>query len=216
MTNLKHCRYCDRNLTVDAFHKRKESPDGLSYKCKECQASYRKARYAGVPSAKAAQLAQMKDWATKNRARSREIKARYEGKDPDFHRERRRLAAIKSRQDNPERARMIGRAWASIRRHRAIGAGAIVLAGLSARVLKKANGSCVYCGSDGVSLTIDHFNPVSKGGCGQWWNLVPCCQSCNSSKKDRDGSAWIELKFGAGRLVEVFHRLNDISAARLP
>ena len=44
--------------------------------------------------------------------------------------------------------------------------------------------TCSYCGKTGG--TIDHIVPLSKGGDHHWSNLLPCCRSCNSSKRDRD------------------------------
>ena len=43
---------------------------------------------------------------------------------------------------------------------------------------------CVYCGSKD-SKTIDHLIPKSKGGTDYIDNLVICCKSCNSRKKDK-------------------------------
>lgn len=43
---------------------------------------------------------------------------------------------------------------------------------------------CVYCGRN--ANTVDHIIPISKGGKNEYDNLVPCCKSCNSSKKDKD------------------------------
>lgn len=43
---------------------------------------------------------------------------------------------------------------------------------------------CVYCG--GRADSIDHIQPVSKGGRNHWSNIAPACRSCNSGKKDRD------------------------------
>lgn len=43
---------------------------------------------------------------------------------------------------------------------------------------------CAYCGKP--SDTTDHIIPKSKGGPDIKQNLVPCCKSCNSSKKDKD------------------------------
>jgi hypothetical protein len=34
-------------------------------------------------------------------------------------------------------------------------------------------------------MTIDHAHPVSQGGTDAMNNLVPCCKSCNSSKRNR-------------------------------
>lgn len=46
---------------------------------------------------------------------------------------------------------------------------------------------CRYCGktpADGVTLTIDHVYPHSRGGGNQRVNLVTACKSCNSHKRD--------------------------------
>lgn len=51
-------------------------------------------------------------------------------------------------------------------------------------------GLCVYdCGRPAIGL--DHIVPVSKGGLTAPWNLVPCCRSCNSSKRGRDLNEWL-------------------------
>ena len=44
---------------------------------------------------------------------------------------------------------------------------------------------CVYCGSKPNILTQDHIIPVSIGGPHTKQNIVPACQSCNSTKKDK-------------------------------
>ncbi len=41
---------------------------------------------------------------------------------------------------------------------------------------------CAYCGRRMKRLTQDHVTPVSKGGWHFSGNIVPACQSCNSSK----------------------------------
>jgi len=43
---------------------------------------------------------------------------------------------------------------------------------------------CAYCGRK-RPLTMDHVIPVSKGGAHTAANIVPACQSCNSSKSTR-------------------------------
>lgn len=47
---------------------------------------------------------------------------------------------------------------------------------------------CAYCG--GKATSIDHFIPLSKGGGDVLSNLLPACQSCNSSKRDYDVEQW--------------------------
>ena len=42
---------------------------------------------------------------------------------------------------------------------------------------------CLRCGTDDA-LTIDHIEPISKGGENKLSNLQTLCKSCNSIKKD--------------------------------
>jgi 5-methylcytosine-specific restriction endonuclease McrA len=59
---------------------------------------------------------------------------------------------------------------------------------------------CIYCGlqfekrsTDRTKRkTIDHLIPISKGGSHAEYNLVICCQSCNSAKSSKDFSDWVE------------------------
>ena len=50
-------------------------------------------------------------------------------------------------------------------------------------VLIRDRHRCCYC--RGVATTIDHLIPASRGGESSWLNLVACCVSCNSRKRDR-------------------------------
>ena len=52
------------------------------------------------------------------------------------------------------------------------------------RALNRANGCCSYCGEKS-KLTLDHVVPLSRGGTNTIGNVVPACQSCNSSKHAR-------------------------------
>lgn len=47
----------------------------------------------------------------------------------------------------------------------------------------KVDSKCVYCGNTATAL--DHVIAVKNGGNNYPTNLVPCCTSCNSKKKDR-------------------------------
>ena len=51
------------------------------------------------------------------------------------------------------------------------------------------NHTCAYCLST-EKLTKDHFVPVIKGGELTVKNIVPVCNSCNSSKRDKDFFVW--------------------------
>jgi 5-methylcytosine-specific restriction endonuclease McrA len=49
---------------------------------------------------------------------------------------------------------------------------------------KRDNHTCQYCGAK-EDLTIDHIIPSSRKGPDSWENLVCCCISCNTKKRNR-------------------------------
>lgn len=57
-------------------------------------------------------------------------------------------------------------------------------------VWNKTKGKCWYCGdefddTDNGHFTVDHIVPLSEAKDNSIGNLVPCCKSCNSSKRNR-------------------------------
>jgi 5-methylcytosine-specific restriction endonuclease McrA len=57
---------------------------------------------------------------------------------------------------------------------------------ISRRALFARDGwRCVYCGSSGGRLTLDHVVPRSRGGESSWENVVTPCAPCNHRKGDR-------------------------------
>jgi len=53
---------------------------------------------------------------------------------------------------------------------------------------------CSYCFLE--AKTIDHVVPLNKGGLNEIENLVPACNSCNSSKQDQHLTFWLARKAG--------------------
>jgi 5-methylcytosine-specific restriction endonuclease McrA len=57
---------------------------------------------------------------------------------------------------------------------------------ISRRALFARDGwRCVYCGSTGGRLTLDHVVPRSRGGESSWENVVTSCAPCNLRKGNR-------------------------------
>jgi hypothetical protein len=54
------------------------------------------------------------------------------------------------------------------------------------QVRRRANFACEFCGvtetSVGGELTVDHFQPITRGGDDSLENLVYCCHRCNQYK----------------------------------
>lgn len=59
-----------------------------------------------------------------------------------------------------------------------------VPAALRDRVLARDGHRCVYCARvlPPEELTVDHVQPVSRGGDGSAGNLVTACRTCNTRK----------------------------------
>ncbi len=54
-------------------------------------------------------------------------------------------------------------------------------------ILMRDRHTCQFCGQvfSPLDLTLDHVIPRSRGGRGDWDNLVTCCQACNNHKGNR-------------------------------
>ena len=63
------------------------------------------------------------------------------------------------------------------------------------RVFHKTGGRCAYCGIslDKSRFTLDHIIPRCKGGTDDIVNLVPCCESCNKRKWDKDLTEFLPI-----------------------
>lgn len=59
---------------------------------------------------------------------------------------------------------------------------------------KYFNGKCAYCGEYTSHPTKDHIKPLISGGTLRMDNVLPCCQKCNSSKKDNEMMSWFEAQ----------------------
>lgn len=55
-----------------------------------------------------------------------------------------------------------------------------------------AAGLCHYCGRGfpAAELTLDHINPLVRGGRSTRGNCVPACKECNTRKRDLLPTEW--------------------------
>lgn len=61
---------------------------------------------------------------------------------------------------------------------------------IRARIFKRDNYTCQYCGRSGVRLECDHVIPVAQGGSSDDGNLATACFDCNRSKRDKTPDEW--------------------------
>lgn len=63
------------------------------------------------------------------------------------------------------------------------------------RLLRSQNGLCNGCSCDiSEKYTVDHMNPLSRGGSNWPSNLQLLCKTCNSSKNNRTMEEWLAYK----------------------
>jgi hypothetical protein len=62
---------------------------------------------------------------------------------------------------------------------------------VSWNVFRRDNFMCRYCGTEKLSLTVDHFVRWEDGGPSIEENLVACCRKCNKIRGDTAYAAWL-------------------------
>lgn len=84
MSPMKTCTKCGECKPLDAFAKRKDTRDGLNYKCKACDSAYQAERYKLKPE----QIkTNARTWAAKNPERKRQNFAQWREANRDAQRE---------------------------------------------------------------------------------------------------------------------------------
>lgn len=75
--------------------------------------------------------------------------------------------------------------------------------------------ACCYCGRH-IDLTKDHLRPLNQGGTLSRDNVVPCCKSCNSSKKDHEWKGWYQKQpfYNKARADKVCEYMTFIAELR--
>jgi 5-methylcytosine-specific restriction endonuclease McrA len=128
-------------------------------------------------------------WKKCNQKKSLEISREWKAN----NKERRKEVDKQWRQNNPEAQRERGRRRRA-RKYDAINKSSLKVTAKDIETLKNNFGqSCAYCGAV-AKITIDHVVPLAKGGTHEIENLLPCCQSCNSSKNCTPLKSWYQSK----------------------
>lgn len=158
----------------------------------------------------------MKAWRERNPEKQREIAKRctekYRLRDLEKNREYHRAYQVEWVKGNLERKRELGRTWRkrnpeatraikSRRRAKEISATGSHTADDLKDILRLQRGRCAYCRSKfGKQLkpSLDHIQPLSRGGSNDRKNLQFLCGSCNSSKHAKDP---VEFSRRVGMLV---------------
>ena len=173
---MKQCSKCKEQKPLTEYHRDKNTKDGYVQRCKSC-----------------VQI-KTQQWLKANRERNTvKCRARYKANPEPY-----KAQATKWAKDNPEWKAKTDRAYQLNNPH-------VYRATKQRRKIRKAqNGEykitakewqklysspCLYCGSK-TNIQADHVIPIARGGIHGISNLVPACQSCNASKRERTITEW--------------------------
>lgn len=215
---MKRCSKCgeEKPATLEYFHRRNLSRDGLCHKCKVCVRAYQVANRERIAERRRTYRAEspkykeyMRAWRAENRAHvaeyehaywamNKERKAEYRSANKEHIDKRARAyyivnkARYRARESayrtaNPER----GRYKSNLYRARKCNAeGTHTVDDIKAQY-KRQKGKCFWCGVKvGKIFHVDHVVPLSRGGSNDVSNLVVACPTCNLSKHNRMPHEW--------------------------
>jgi len=207
----KACSTCGIEKPLSEYDRDKGALDGRRSRCKSCRVLETQRDRAQHYETRIKPY--QKEWASANEEHLREYKVQYyldnryrwlaQRHNIEFKRAA-RLRARRWREANPEKVHRAYhrnlksgkyREYGQRRRARLIAAPINDFTAEQWAEMQEYFGfRCAYCGQE-ADLTMDHVVPISKEGPHTQSNIVPACQSCNSSKKDN-------------RLLDVVDRLS--------
>lgn len=78
------------------------------------------------------------------------------------------------------------------------------------------DGRCCYCGVAMDKPKKDHIRPLNTGGALTRNNVIPCCGTCNSSKKDKEMLSWYRVQpfFNEHRLQKIDDYIRFVSFSK--
>lgn len=217
--STKRCCVCQEDFpaTVEYFHPRPDSPDGLRNNCRVCQNKRSKKYHAdNTDDLKAYHLKYYQE----NRDRLQQKQRDYEAQNRERARKRVRLWKLA----NPERVKnreARNQASAISRRIRREARKSALPDNFTPQDWRFAidyfGGRCAACGRPpGLfhTLAADHFMALSSLGCpgSVPANIVPLCHGvdgCNNSKFTADPEEWLIRKFGKKQGKAILAKIQE-------
>lgn len=94
------------------------------------------------------------------------------------------------RHENPDQRRLWSKRRSRRMRDQSDGS---LTRGVLVRLYGQATSKCPYCTTTlkKGNRSLDHIEPLSKGGCHSLSNVIVCCRDCNTRKRDREFADWL-------------------------
>lgn len=203
----KRCTKCGETKPTAAFDRNCQAKDGRHPNCKACRRARDAANRPAIKEYRRVyheknrdrEAAYMAEWRKRNierkrasdraRAKTHAPQARARAMAWNLTHPRETRERIRRWQaNNPTKLA----AWGWMRRAR--------LKGASGRGIRSADwkslvadslGLCPYCNISGAKLTLDHIEPLARGGAHDIDNAAAACDACNRSKNDLPLIVWM-------------------------
>lgn len=173
------CNTCQQRQPLENFPRDKNGSRGHRTCCKICHSAKQTARYQADPEPHKSRLRQ------------------YRADNPDL------MRRLDRERYEREREQRIAYAIDAVHRRRALLATVPCDKGITIKALVKKHGAkCYYCRCNLVmtradgreylpnKATIEHLDPISRGGTHTWDNVRPACWQCNIRKNAKSYEEW--------------------------
>lgn len=172
---MKICTKCNNLLPLSNFRKDKTKSDGYYSSCKICSSKKDHNTYIKNPKKKYEKVLEYQ-------IKTGLIK-KYKPYNPKYY--------SSDESKRKKRARDLNRRLLK----RNADAKSKITSDIIARIIKKYDGKCAYCGKNCIKkYHIDHKIPLPKGGGNEFENLALSCPKCNLSKNDKTDVEYIGYK----------------------
>lgn len=175
-SDMKRCSKCGKIQPLENFGKNKNATDGLNYQCKSCLKEYR-----------IQHKEERKIYDKKYCAEHKEEIAAYDRQ--YYQKNKEKLLAYQQQYLKTEKGKAVAKAHSHKRNAQKQNNGGEFTADEWLMLCSEFDNKCAYCGAE-TKLTADHIYPLSKGGVNKISNIIPVCQSCNSSKHAHTLKDW--------------------------
>ncbi len=190
---MKQCSSCGQWKPLAGYAVRAETKSGRKSHCKECVhkrylawcqehpgESYLRSKLARERDPERARVSKRK-WMMLNSEKARSSWVQWRQRNREQHLINSRIRESRRR----SRKKQLPQEWTTAE---------------AAAALEKVHGKCLVCDSEfpGSKLHWDHWIPLASNLCPGTVrsNMVPLCDRCNRSKRDRDARDWLRIKFG--------------------
>ena len=202
---MKKCTKCEEWLVASSvnFNKQKSGKYGLRAECKECRKKPSKEYYEANKEARTEYYKRHnKEYYEANKEAVLECCKKYRERNKEA------IAKRQKKYNNTPQGQIVAFNGHNRRRAKEQNQGDGINKEQWLEMMSFFNWECAYSGKTLTkeTRTIDHIEPLNKGGENEIWNCIPMDKSLNSSKQDKEMLEWYTKQpfCSAERLLKIY------------